>query len=45
MSLSSVSLIHGLSLGLEHIDAIPEEDISTSIILDFFFLRFIFAIA
>lgn len=44
MSLASLSLIQGLSLGLEYVDAIPEEDIGNSIVFDFFFLRFIFSV-
>jgi len=44
MSLESVSLINGLSIGLEHVDEMPEENIPTSIILDFFIFRFIFSV-
>ena len=45
MSVASVSFIHGLSLGLEFVEASPEDDIPDSmIILDFFILRFIFKI-
>ena len=44
MSIASISLIQGLSLGLEYVDAMPEEDIDNSIIFDFFFLRFIFSV-
>lgn len=41
MTLASCSLIHGLSLGIEHVDAIPEEEIPNSIVLDLFFVRFV----
>jgi len=44
MRLSSVSLIQGLSLGLEYVDAMPEDCIPNSIVLDLFFIRFIFEI-
>lgn len=44
MSLSSVSFIQGLSIGLEFVDAMPEDNIDNSIVLDLFFLRFIFTI-
>jgi len=44
MSLSSISFIQGLSLGLEYVDAMPEDCIPNSIVLDVFFIRFIFAI-
>jgi len=44
MSLSSVSFIQGLSLGLEYVDAMPEDCIPNSIVLDLFFIRFIFAL-
>jgi len=44
MKLVSVSVISGLSLGLEFIGAIPEEDIQNSIILDLLVFRFIFNI-
>jgi hypothetical protein len=43
MILASFSLIYGLSLGLEYVDAMPEEGIGNSIILDFFIFRFIFS--
>lgn len=43
MLLSSVTFIQGLSLGLEHIDASPEDGLRMSIIFDFFVLRFIFS--
>lgn len=44
MTLSSLSLIQGLSIGLEYVDAIPEEDIKNSIVLDLFLFRFIFTV-
>jgi hypothetical protein len=44
MTLASLSLIQGLSFGLEYVDAIPEDDIPNSIVLDVLFLRFIFAV-
>ena len=45
MSLASFSLIYGLSIGLEYVDAMPEEGIKyNSIIFDFFIFRFIFSL-
>lgn len=43
MKIASISLIHGVSLGLEYIDAWPEEGIEfNTIIFDFVIFRFIF---
>lgn len=44
MKLSSISLISGLSLGLEFVAAIPEEDIPDSVILDLLVFRFLFTV-
>ena len=44
MSIDSISLIQGMSLGLEFVDAMPEEDFGNSVIFDCFFVRFIFLI-
>lgn len=44
MILSSFSLICGLSLGLEYVSEIPDEDIPNSIVLDLFIFRFIFSV-
>jgi hypothetical protein len=44
MSLASFSLICGVAIGIEYIEAMPEENIDTSIILDFIIFRFIFVI-
>lgn len=44
MALSSISLITGVSLGMEFIDAMPEEDIEKSLIVDVIVFRFIFTI-
>ena len=44
MSLASFSLIHGMSVGIEWVDAIPEDHIPNSIVLDLFVLRFIFSV-
>lgn len=44
MKLASVSLITGLSLCLEFIEAMPEEDIPNSIVFDLLIFRFIFTV-
>ena len=44
MELASFSLIYGMSLGVEWVDAIPEDQIPNSIILDLFIFRIIFSI-
>lgn len=44
MELASFSMIYGLSLGVEWVDAMPEEDIPNSIVLDLFIFRIIFSI-
>lgn len=44
MSLTSISLITGVSLGFEYIAEIPEEDIDNSIILDLLVFRLIFTV-
>ncbi len=44
MSLSSISFIQGIALGLEYVDAMYEDGIPNSLILDLFFIRFIFTI-
>lgn len=44
MSLQSVSFIQGLALGIEFVDAIPEDDIPNSIIVDVLIFRFIFKV-
>ena len=44
MKLSSLTIISGISLGLEFIGAMPEDDIQNSLILDLFILRFIFTL-
>lgn len=41
MTLSSVSLIYGLSLGLEYVEEMPEDDIPNTIIFDLLVFRFI----
>lgn len=36
-----MDLIHGVSLGIEYVEEIPEEDIPATIILDIIILRFL----
>ena len=42
MSLASFSFIHGISLGIEHIDKDVDECLDRSILIDLFFIRLIF---
>lgn len=45
MTLTSVSLIRGISMGIEYIPEMQEEDIDNSLIVDFFVFRFIFTLS
>lgn len=36
-----MDIIWGIALGIEYVDAFPEEDIPQTIIVDLFFLRFL----
>lgn len=44
MTLSSASLITGVSIGLEFVGPFPEEDIEKSMILDLGIVRLIFTL-
>jgi hypothetical protein len=44
MTLASASFITGVSVGFEFIQAIPEEDIDNSVILDLGIVRLIFTL-
>lgn len=45
MTLTSVTLIHGINVGFEFIGAMPEEDIQDSLIVDLVIFRLIFTLS